>query len=381
MADKRYYWIKIKSDFFDLPTIDWLQDQKNGCEYIVLYQKLCLLSANSDGELVRKVGDMIIPYDVKKIAEVTRFKFDTVVVAMELYKKIGLIVEREDGVFVVAGIGEMVGSETKWAEKKRLQRDKGGDNVPRLSQKFEDKKGQSEDNVPRRVPPDVPQSAGTSGGTHERTDIGTQQGTSAPTLSGKSIEIRDQSIELREKRINKQDIAAAAAAAIGVSNNTYTREAPTGEDRAEIIQAFCNNLQPFAGNLVLEQLHDAIDTYGRKWCMEAIREAAASGGRSIQYVLRILQRWERDGFKAERKKGGKDYGTGVIQGDMAGDGAEKSAYAAYLDGDTVKKSPYDLGGTSEEGGDSADDRSTQRGDPDGTRASHGGGGRGDQASA
>ena len=133
--------------------------------------------------------------------------------------------------------------------------------------------------------------------------------------------------------------------------------------------------------MVIEQLHDLIDTYGRKWCMEAIREAATSGGRSIQYVLRILQRWERDGFKAERKKGGKDYGTGVIQGDMARDGAEKSAYAAYLDGDTVKKSPYDLGGASEEGGDSADDRSTQRGDPDGTRASHGSGGRGDQASA
>ena len=377
MADKRYYWIKIKSDFFDLPTIDWLQDQKNGCEYIVLYQKLCLLSANSGGELVRKVGDMIIPYDVKKIAEVTRFKFDTVVVAMGLYKKIGLIVEREDGVFVVAGIGEMVGSETKWAEKKRLQRDKGGDNVPRLSQKIEDKKGRGEDNVPHSVPPDVPKSTGTN----ERTGTGTQQGTSAPTSSEKSIEIRDQSIELREKRINKQDIAAAAAAAIGVSNNTYTREAHAGEDRAEIVQAFCDNLQPGAGNMVIEQLHDAINAYGQKWCMEAIREAATSGGRSIQYVLRILQRWERDGFKAERKKGGKDYGTGIVQGDMAGDGAEKSAYAAYLDGDTVKKSPYDLGGTSEEGGDSADDRSTQRGDPDGMRASHGGGGRGDQASA
>lgn len=376
MADKRYYWIKIKSDFFDLPTIDWLQDQKNGCEYIVLYQKLCLLSANSGGELVRKVGDMIIPYDVKKIAEITRFKFDTVVVAMGLYKKIGLIVEREDGVFVVAGIGEMVGSETKWAEKKRLQRDKGGDNVPRLSKKSEDKKGHGEDNVPRRVPPDVPKSAGTNAGTDE----GTYQGTSVPTLSGKSIEIRDQSIDLREKRINKQDTDAAAAAAIGVSNNTYTREAP-GEDRAEIVQAYCDNLQPGAGSMVIEQLHDLIDTYGRKWCMEAIREAATSGGRSIQYVLRILQRWERDGFKAERKKGGKDYGTGVIQGDMARDGAEKSAYAAYLDGDTVKKSPYDLGGASEEGGDSADDRSTQRGDPDGTRASHGSGGRGDQASA
>lgn len=377
MADKRYYWIKIKSDFFDLPTIDWLQDQKNGCEYIVLYQKLCLLSANSDGELVRKVGDMIIPYDVKKIAEVTHFKFDTVVVAMELYKKIGLIVEREDGVFVVAGIGEMVGSETKWAEKKRLQRDKGGDNIPRLSQKIEDKKGQSEDNVHRRVPPDVPKSEGTN----KRTDTGTQQGTSAPTLSGKSIEIRDQSIELREKRINKQDTDAAAAAAIGVSNNTYTRDAPTRDDRAEIVQAFCDNLQPGAGNMVIEQLHDLIDTYGRKWCMEAIREAAASGGRSIQYVLRILQRWERDGFKAQRKKGGGNYGSNIGTGNVEGTSTEKSAYAAYLDGDTVKGSPYDLGGTPEEGGDYADDRSTERGDPYSTGASSGSGSGDDQASA
>ena len=350
MADKRYYWIKIKSDFFDLPTIDWLQDQKNGCEYIVLYQKLCLLSANSGGELVRKVGDMLIPYDIKKIAEVTRFKFDTVVVAMGLYKKIGLIVEREDGVFVVAGIGEMVGSETKWAEKKRLQRDKGGDNVP------------------RRVPPDVPKSAGT------------HQGTSAPTLSGKSIEIRDQSIELREKRINKQDTDAAAAAAVGVSNNTYTREAP-GEDRAEIVQAFCDNLQPGAGSMVIEQLHDLIDTYGRKCCMEAIREAAASGGRSIQYVLRILQRWERDGFKAQRKKGGGNYGSNIGTGNVEGTGTEKSAYAAYLDGDTVKRSPYDLGGTPEEGGDSADDWSTARDDPYAAGASSGGTGGRDQKSA
>ena len=374
MADKRYYWIKIKSDFFDLPTIDWLQDQKNGCEYIVLYQKLCLLSANSGGELVRKVGDMIIPYDVKKIAEITRFKFDTVIVAMGLYKKIGLVVEREDGVFVVAGIGEMVGSETKWAEKKRLQRDKGGDNVPRLSQKSEDKKGHGEDNVP--------QSAGTNVGTHERTDEGTHQGTSAPTLSGKSIEIRDQSIELREKRINKQDTDAAAAAAIGVSNNTYTRTRARDteeQDRSEIVQAYCDNLQPRAGSMVIEQLHDLIDTYGGKWCMEAIREAAASGGRSIQYVLRILQRWERDGFKAQRKKGGGNYGTGIIQGHMAGDGAEKSPYAAYFDGDAGAGTGDAQSGSPTHQGDSAGNLCGT--DTLGCGASPGGGGGAYQAGA
>ena len=145
---KKYYWIKLKTDFFDIPTIDWLAEQNNGYAYIVLYQKLCLLTANNGGELTRRIGEMIIPYNAKKIAEVTRFDFDTVVVALELYKRLGLIYEQSNGVLRLNGIEEMVGAETKWAEKKRIQRHKkealsvGNGTVDRT------KIGQSEDNVP-----------------------------------------------------------------------------------------------------------------------------------------------------------------------------------------------------------------------------------------
>lgn len=138
--DKKYYWIKLKKDFFDLPTIDWLADQENGYAYIVLYQKLCLLTANNGGELSWRVGEMIIPYNAKKIAEMTRFDFDTVVVAMGLFKKLGLIYEQTDGVLRLSEIQEMVGSETQWAEKKRKQRQKTVQKA--ISE------GQSEDNVP-----------------------------------------------------------------------------------------------------------------------------------------------------------------------------------------------------------------------------------------
>lgn len=144
----KYYWIKLKTDFFDIPTIDWLAEQQNGYAYIVLYQKLCLLTANNGGELIRKIGEMIIPYDVKKIAEVTRFDIDTVAVAMELYKRLGLIYEQESGILTMNGIEGMVGAETKWAEKKRLQRARraelpdGGNSSQSLSS------GQSGDNVP-----------------------------------------------------------------------------------------------------------------------------------------------------------------------------------------------------------------------------------------
>lgn len=119
---KRYYWIKLRTDFFDLETIDWLISQQNGCEYVVLYQKLCLLTANKGGELSSAVGEIIVPYDASKIARDTKFSFDTVVVALELFKKIGLIYEQEDGILKIPYVDEVVGSETESAQRVRNHR-------------------------------------------------------------------------------------------------------------------------------------------------------------------------------------------------------------------------------------------------------------------
>lgn len=125
MANKRFYWIKLKTDFFNQETIDFLMGQKNGCQYIVLYQMLCLMTANNEGKLCSNIGELIVPYDVDKIARDTKyFDFDTVTVALGLFKRIGLIYEEDAGVLKISNIDTMVGSESKWAEKKRLQREK-----------------------------------------------------------------------------------------------------------------------------------------------------------------------------------------------------------------------------------------------------------------
>ena len=125
MANKRFYWIKLKTDFFNQETIDFLMGQKNGCQYIVLYQMLCLMTANNEGKLCNNIGELIVPYDVDKITRDTKyFDFDTVTVALGLFKRIGLIYEEDDGVLKISNIDTMVGSESKWAEKKRLQREK-----------------------------------------------------------------------------------------------------------------------------------------------------------------------------------------------------------------------------------------------------------------
>lgn len=74
------------------------------------------------------------------------------------------------------------------------------------------------------------------------------------------------------------------------------------------------------------------------------------------------------------KKGGGNYGTGIIQGDMAGDGAEKSAYAAYFDGDTGAGAGDIAGGTTTESRDPPSDLRLAGTGAFGCGASSGGGG-------
>ena len=188
-----------------------------------------------------------------------------------------------------------------------------------------------------------------------------------------NADIKPDSIYKHKRKTETQTKTDYAAAAM------RTREG--GGDLAEVVRVFENNIHPITGEIEQDRLIALTDEYGAQWVTSAVEEAALSNGRSLRYITAVLERWKREGFKSPRKKGGGGYGTGVRKGDMAGDGAEKSPYAAYFDGDTVKGSPYDLDGTTEEGGDSAGDRSTQRGDPDGTGASSGSGSGDDQASA
>ena len=177
MEDKRFFWIKLKTDFFqeDSP-IDFLLSQANGSEYVVLYIKLCLMTANGSGKLQRKIGEMIIPYDVDKITrDMKYFSRDTVIVALELYKKLGLIYQELDGTLVIAHHSALVGSESASREaiKKRNQRQK------------------------KKIQNSLPD----NGGDNERDT----EGTNCPIeYRDKSIEIRDKSIENRAESIEEE---------------------------------------------------------------------------------------------------------------------------------------------------------------------------------
>ena len=124
MSDKKYYWIKLKTDFFDQDTIDFLMGQENGSKYVVIYQMLMLKTAQQGGVLATKANELLIPYDVKKIVRDTKyFDFDTVTIALELFKKLGLVYEEENHILRLTGAEKIVGSEWSSAERVRKYRE------------------------------------------------------------------------------------------------------------------------------------------------------------------------------------------------------------------------------------------------------------------
>lgn len=124
MADKakKYYWLKLKEDFFDDDTISFIEEQENGVYYVNFYLKLCLKSLKADGRLIRLIGENLIPYDAKSLARLTNTPVDTVRVAMELFKQIGLVKVFETGEIYLSQMNEMIGSETDKAAIMRRKR-------------------------------------------------------------------------------------------------------------------------------------------------------------------------------------------------------------------------------------------------------------------
>lgn len=133
---ERFCFLKVFTDFFSDDIIDFLMSQENGSQYVTLYLMLMMKTVNNGFTLERRIGEVIIPYDVKQIAKDSKyFDVDTVAVALELFKRLGVVyVSDDNGTLMLETRKIDVGSYSskKDAARKRLQRanEKLGQNVP-----------------------------------------------------------------------------------------------------------------------------------------------------------------------------------------------------------------------------------------------------------
>ena len=143
---EKYYWIKLKQSLLTSKAVDFLMSQKDGANYVVLYQCLCLNTINQNGELADRIGEIIVPFDENKIQRETKwFSIDTIRVAMVLYKQLGLIYEQSNGILKIADFEDLVGSQTISAYKKQLQ----------LKSRVENNVEQRVEQRVEKIPPDI----------------------------------------------------------------------------------------------------------------------------------------------------------------------------------------------------------------------------------
>ena len=133
--EKVFYWVKLYKDFLDSDIIDFLMSKKNGANYFVLYLKLVILAINTDGELATRVGEQIVPFTIEKIRrECKLFNAKTIENAIVLYRQLGLIYEKDNGILCISNFEAFVGSNSYWAERKAIQREKIGQQLDNVQQ-------------------------------------------------------------------------------------------------------------------------------------------------------------------------------------------------------------------------------------------------------
>ena len=129
--NKKYYWLKLKRDFFKRHDIRIIEEMPNGKDYVLFYLKLLLESVDHEGTL--RFSDAI-PYNEQMLSVVTNTNIDIVRSAMKIFIELHMIDVFDDQTIYMNEVEKYIGSETRWAEKKRVQRAKV-DNVPKLSSK------------------------------------------------------------------------------------------------------------------------------------------------------------------------------------------------------------------------------------------------------
>ena len=122
MADnKKFYWLKLKRDFFKRHDIRIIEEMPNGKDYVLFYLKLLLESIDHEGSL--RFSDTI-PYNEQMLSVITNTNIDIVRSAMKLFIELRLIEIFDDQTIFMGEIEKMIGSESESAGRMRKLRQK-----------------------------------------------------------------------------------------------------------------------------------------------------------------------------------------------------------------------------------------------------------------
>ena len=269
MAENRkYYFLKLKEDFFDQREIVVLEGSKDGILYVNILLKLYLKSLQHNGKLLLNEKT---PLSAEMIAMLTRHEVGTVERAMRAFMQLGLVIVQEDDIYYMPEIEQMTGKGSSDAERKaRYRRQKAEENTLLLEDKNTDM-GQNWDNVP-------------------------------PVSQIFPPEIRDKSIENRDKNLDKRECER--------EKDTHPPEKE--ENEAHFYGRYDNVILT---DKEMEILKSDFPTDYLSM-IEHLSEYMASYGKTYKNHLATMELWKKADMKEERKMGnGYSYNGSFKEGD------------------------------------------------------------------
>lgn len=104
---RKYYWLKLKKDFFKRHDIRIIEAMPNGKDYILFYLKLLVESVDHEGQL--RFSDTI-PYNADMLSVITNTNVDIVKSALEVFINLKMIEILDDSTIYMNEVSKMIGS-------------------------------------------------------------------------------------------------------------------------------------------------------------------------------------------------------------------------------------------------------------------------------
>ena len=118
---KRYYWLKLREDFFRDKTMKKMRRIAGGDTYVIIYLKMMLMSIQTGGELY---FEGIENDFASEIALALDEDEENVRVAIGFLMSSGKLVEKSKSIYFMPEANEAIGSESSSAERVRKFREK-----------------------------------------------------------------------------------------------------------------------------------------------------------------------------------------------------------------------------------------------------------------
>ena len=157
MADnKKYYYLKLKDNFFDSDSMVVLESMQDGYIYSNILLKLYLKSLKDDGRLMLNGR---IPYNSSTLAMVTRHSVGNVERAIKAFKELDIVEILDNGAIYMTDIQNFIGQSSTEADRKREYRNRI-ENEKREQLESQDSNaykaiGQMSDKCPDKSPPEI----------------------------------------------------------------------------------------------------------------------------------------------------------------------------------------------------------------------------------